>query len=109
MCNTTTPPLVNGDLWLLDLQLSHPVEQQFRHLVSAKYYNLDLVQPPCASIMLLCSDDAEPFGDMIDHLSPPAELLRAGSGEITPVHPFNHPSFLISSQPNPDRSALKLT
>ena len=40
----------------------------------------------------------------------PNYYYGAGGGEITPVHPFNHPSLLISTSYNPaDRSALKLT
>ena len=44
--------------------------------------------PPCqllllqsgwgATIMLLCSDDAKPLGDMIDHLSTSTDLLSGG-------------------------------
>ena len=43
------------------------------------------------------------------HVNPTTTMGRSGGGEITPVHPFNLPSLLISSPSNPDLSALKLT
>ena len=35
------------------------------------------------------------------HVNPTTTMGRACDGEITPVHPFNHPSLLISSSYNP--------
>ena len=54
--------------------------------------------PPCqlspsqsgwgATIMLLCSDDAKPLGDMIDHLSTSTDLLSGGRWWNYPSSPI---------------------
>ena len=88
-----------------DLLLVLSVVQQFCHLVSADYYNLDVVPVHYVrsyyAIVLRWCQAIGRYDRPLIHVNPTTKMGREGGGEITPVHPFNHPSLLISSPSNP--------